>query len=56
MLKLCRYFDGTALLGVALRDSAKQLVVPLFMLCIILFCVASVTAFACCVSQHARPR
>jgi hypothetical protein len=41
LLKLCRYYDGAALLARALSRSLQQLTVPLFMLMIMMF------SFAC---------
>ena len=42
LLKMCRYYDGAALLARALSNALLQLGVPFFMLLIMLFCFACI--------------
>ena len=42
ILKLCRYFEGSMILALAVGKSLKQLLVPLFMLLLMVFCFAAV--------------
>ena len=42
LLKLCRYYEGAALLVRAVNKSLKQLYVPLFMLLLMVFCFACI--------------
>ena len=42
ILKLCRYFEGANVLALAIAKSLGQLLVPLFMLTLMVFCFASI--------------